>query len=180
MKTTRRTMLAMTLMLAAFSLPLAAQQTGGDGKDSASLETLKEDLLKLGNDLKITAAEAGSIVSQWLSSTGADLEEKAAAASIQTRVGVVLETDKDTLTVTMVDASGKTTVFSATATTPIMIQEAAAGLQTPFAGGKAAKFKSIRKGDWVNCSYRLEDAVQQIMPNAAGGPIQAQAIDILR
>ena len=58
MKTTRKTILAITLVLAAFSLPLLAQDIGSDGKDSASLETLKQDLLKLGNDLKITASEA--------------------------------------------------------------------------------------------------------------------------
>lgn len=180
MKTTRKTILAITLVLVAFSLPLLAQDIGSDGKDSASLETLKQDLLKLGNDLKITASEAGDLVSQWLSSTGADLGEKATAATIQTKLGVVLETNKDNLSVTIVDASGKTSTFVATEDTPILIQDAVAGLQTPFADGKTAKFKHIKKGDWIHYSFSLKDAVQQVLPNATSGPIQVQAIDILR
>ena len=90
MKTTRKTILAIALVLAIGMLPLLAQNIGSDGKDSASLETLKQDLLKLGGDLKLTAAEAGDMVSQWLSTAGADLNEKATAATIQTRLGVVL------------------------------------------------------------------------------------------
>ncbi len=180
MKTTRKTILAIALVLAIGMLPLLAQNIGSDGKDSASLETLKQDLLKLGGDLKLTAAEAGDMVSQWLSTAGADLNEKATAATIQTRLGVVLETNRDNLTVTIVDAGGKTHTFAATETTPILIQDAVAGLQTPFTGGKDAKFKHIKKGDWVNYSYKLGDAVQQVLPNATSGPIQAQAIDILR
>ena len=180
MKTTRKTILAITLVLAAFSLPLLAQDIGSEGKDSASLETLKQDLLKLGGDLKLTAAETGDMVSQWLSTTGANLNEKATAATIQTKLGVVLETNKDNLTVTIVDAGGKTHTFGATETTRILIQDAVAGLQTPFAGGKDAKFKHIKKGDWIHYSFSLKDAVQQVLPNATSGPIQAQAIDILR
>lgn len=180
MKTTRKTILAVTLVLAAFSLPLMAQQPGKDGKNSADLETMKQDFLKLGNDLKLTASEAGDLLSQWLSNTGADLEEKATAATIKTKLGVVLETNRDNLTVTIVDADGKTRTFAATEATPIQIQDAVSGLQTPFAGGKSAKFKNIKKGDWVNYSYKLGDAMQQILPNSTNGPIQAQAIDILR
>ena len=41
MKTTRKTILAIALVLAIGMLPLLAQNIGSDGKDSASLETLR-------------------------------------------------------------------------------------------------------------------------------------------
>ncbi len=179
MKIAQKTIVALALALAALAMPLVAQQAGGDGRNSASMETLREDFLKLGNDLKLTASQAQELVAQWLSSAGAGLGEKADAATIQTRLGVVMETNKNNLTLTIVDADGKASTLAATQDTPILIQDAVAGLQTPFTGGKAAKFKHIKKGDWVNCSYSLKDAVQQILPNATG-PLQARAIDILR
>ena len=57
MNTLRKTLLAITLVLAIGALPLFAQDIGSDSKSAADLETLKQDLLKLGNDLKITAAD---------------------------------------------------------------------------------------------------------------------------
>ncbi len=180
MKTVQKTLVVVALALAVVAAPVLAQQSGKDGKDSASLETLREDFLKLGKDLKLTATEAQDLVAQWLSSTGTNLGKKASAATVQTRLGVVMETDKSSLTVTIVDSGGNTSTFSASEDTPILIQEAAAGLQSPFSGGKAAKFKNIKKGDWVNYSYSLKDAVQQFLPSSTDGPVQAQAIDILR
>ncbi len=180
MKIVQKALVAMALALAMLTMPSFAQQTGKDGKDSASLETLREDFLKLGKDLKLTASEAQDLVAQWLSSTGTNLGNKASAATTQTKLGVVMETNKANLTVTIVDSDGNTSTFSATEETPILIQDAVAGLQTPFSGGKATKFKNIKKGDWVNYSYSLKDAIQQILPSSTAGLVQAQAIDILR
>lgn len=181
MKKITKTVAILTVALMILSAgSVFAQQRESDGKNSASLETLKEDLLKLGQDLKISADEIGGLISQWLSETGASLEDKASTATIQSKLGVVLGTNKENLTVTIVKTDGKTLTFATTEETIIKIQDAVTGLQTPFAGGKNAKFRHIKKGSWINCSYNLKDAVQNIFPNANGGPIVVQKIDILR
>lgn len=160
--------------------PVLAQEKASDGKDSASVETLKEDLLKLGQELTLSATEATRLLSQWLSDKGSELGDKAVEATIQSKLGVVLGTNRDNLTLTIVKTDGKTLTFATTEETIIQIQDAVTGLQTPFAEGKKAKFRHIKKGDWVNCSYNLKDAVQNILPNGDGGSIVVQNIDILR
>lgn len=183
MKTTTKRLFALSLsllVLAAGSLVAQSNDSAEKTIDSGSLEDLKQSLIILGQDLKLTASETGDFLAQWLSEKGADLGEKATAATIQSKVGVVLETNKDNLTIVLLGTEGKSLTLAVTGETQILIQDAVTGLQTPFTDGKAAKFRNIKKGDWVNVAYSLKDFVQARLPNATSGPIQVQAIDILR
>ena len=183
MKTTIKKFYAFTLSLLVLAAgSLVAQSNGNIEKaiDSGSLEDLKQAFSILGQDLKLTASETRDFLAQWLSEKGANLGEKANAATIQTKVGVVLETNKDNLTIVLLGTDGKNTTFAVTGDTQIMTQDTVTALQTPFTGGKIVKFKNIKKGDWVNLSFNLKDWVQARLPNATSGPIQVQAIDILR
>lgn len=179
MKISRNVIAALALALLILGAgPVAAQRS--EAVESGSLEDLKNDLLILGQDLKLTASEAGDLLAQWLSEAGTGLGNKAAAATVQSKVGVVLETNKDNLTVILLGTDGKTTTFVATEETPIMIQDPATGLQSPFAGGKKAKFKNIKKGSWLNCSFNLKDFIQSRLPGTSSTAIPLQAVDILK
>lgn len=176
----KRTVVALSLALVVLgTMPLLAQEAS-DKKNPASVETLREDLLRLGQELKISASEAGEMVSRWLSETGASIGAKAAAATIQTKIGVVQSINKDNLTFTIVEEDGKSLTYAATEETVISIQDPITGLQTPFTEGKNARFKNIKKEDWVHISYNLKDVVQNILPNGESSPIVVQNIDILR
>ena len=148
--------------------------------ESGSLEDLKQALSILGQDLKLTASETGDFLAQWFSEKGANLGEKANAATLQTKVGVVLETNKDNLTIVLLGTDGKSTTFAVTGDTQIMTQDTVTGLQTPFTDGKIVKFKNIKKGDWVNVSFNLKDWVQARLPNATNTTIPLKNVDILR
>lgn len=159
-----------------------AQSKGATEKsgESGSMEDLKKSLGILGQDLKNTASEAGEAVSQWWSESSTSLGEKATAATLQTKVGVVLETNKDNLTVVILGTDGKSLTLGVTGETHILIQDTVTGLQTPFTGGKITKFKNIKKGDWIHCAFSLKDLVQARLPNAASTTIPLKNIDILR
>ena len=183
MKTTTKKFYAFTLSLLVLAAgSLVAQSNGGIEKaiDSGSLEDLKQAFSILGQDLKLTASETGDFLAQWLSDKGADWGEKANAATIQTKVGIVLETNKDNLTIVLLGTEGKNLTLAVTGETQIMVQDAITGLQTPFTDGKITKFKNIKKGDWVNVSYTLKDFVQARLPNATNTTIPIKNIDILR
>ena len=92
----------------------------------------------------------------------------------------MLETNKDNLTIVLLGTDGKSVTFGVTEETQILMQDAVTGLQTPFTGGKNAKFRNIKKGDWINCAYNLKDLVQARLPNAASTTILLQKVDILR
>ncbi|MEE0133032.1 MAG: hypothetical protein U0I22_04440 [Treponema sp.] len=179
MKTTTKKLCALALALLIFSAATVMAQSK-DTSSSGSMEDFKQALGTLGQDLKHTASEAGDVVSQWWNQSSTSLGEKATAATIQTKVGVVLETNKDNLTIVLVGTDGKNTTFTVTEETQIMIQDAITGLQTPFTDGKNAKFKNIKKGDWVNVSYTLKDFVQARLPNATNTTIPLKNVDILR
>ena len=179
MKTTTKKLCALALSLLIFSAATVMAQSK-DTSSSGAMEDLKQALGILGQDLKHTASEAGDVVSQWWNQSSTSLSEKATAATIQTKVGVVLETNKDNLTIVLVGTDGKNTTFTVTEETQIMIQDAITGLQTPFTDGKNTKFKNIKKGDWVNVSYTLKDFVQARLPNATSTTIPLKNIDILR
>lgn len=173
--------LALSLLLLGTSTVMAQNNdNAAKASESGSLEDLKQALEILGQDLKLTASEAGEAISQWWSESSTSLGEKATAAILQTKVGVVLETNKDSLTIVLLCTDGKSLTFGVTEETQILMQDAITGLQTPFTGGKITKFKNIKKGDWINCAFNLKDLIQARLPNAASTTIPLQKVDILR
>ena len=173
--------LALSLLLLGTSTVMAQSNDSLEkASESGSLEDLKQALGVLGQDLKLTASETGDFLAQWFSEKGSNLGEKANAATIQTKVGVVLETNKDNLTIVLLGTDGKSTTFAVTGDTQIMTQDTVTGLQTPFTGGKVVKFKNIKEGDWLNVSFNLKDLVQARLPNATNTTIPLKNVDILR
>lgn len=180
MKNTTKTLCALALTLLIFGAGTTLAQDNTGKSSSGSMEDLKQALGNWGQDLKHTASEAGDAVSHWWSESSTSLGEKATAATLQAKVGVVLETNKDNLTIVLLGTDGKSVTFGVTEETQILMQDAVTGLQTPFTGGKNAKFRNIKKGDWINCAYNLKDLVQARLPNAASTTILLQKVDILR
>ena len=105
------------LLLTATTVMAKSNDSLEKASESGSLEDLKQALGVLGQDLKLTASETGDFLAQWFSEKGSNLGEKANAATIQTKVGVVLETNKDNLTIVLLGTDGKSTTFAVTGDT---------------------------------------------------------------
>ncbi len=144
-------------------------------------EKIKEDFIQLGNDLLTGASEAGNNISEWIKEQTNKLQGSTTNLSCpQSKVGIVMDVNKNNNTITVVTTEGKSMTFGTNENTVILIQDATTGLQTPFVNGKEAKFKNIKKGDWIQFSYNLADLVKTILPDSSVETITAINIDVLR
>lgn len=172
------------LAAALFSAAASAQgsspaETGA--QEGSAGERLKEDFKRLGSDIVDGMNAAGESVGNWFKEqSGKAQENSAGKPGSQSKIGIVLSVNTKNGTITIVTTDGKTATFGTNDGTTIRVQDAVTGLQTPFSGGKDARLKSIRKGDWIHCSYNFGDYVKSVLPDTPADTVVARTIDILR